>query len=182
MFSFVECFVISGVKKNAVFGSLVFSAEGMCRCGLEFVHTQVSFFYFFSLDSKHELYFVVLQPAAMFKVLRTDPPIPDNLSPEGKDFLRCCFKRIPTERPTASKLLEHPFIQTLNHYSPHSVLHSFLGNKSPVSFLPFSFSHGMRYPTFQLKRFMHVYNWLVGVRILYTAVQEIKYPGKVIHV
>uniref|UniRef100_A0A804M4I5 mitogen-activated protein kinase kinase kinase n=1 Tax=Zea mays TaxID=4577 RepID=A0A804M4I5_MAIZE len=70
-------------------------------------------------------------PAAMFKVLRTDPPIPDNLSPEGKDFLRCCFKRNPTERPTANKLLEHPFIQTLNHYSPHSVVHSFSGIKSP---------------------------------------------------
>lgn len=70
-------------------------------------------------------------PAAMFKVLRTDPPIPDNLSPEGKDFLRCCFKRNPTERPTANKLLEHPFIQTLNHYSPHSVVHPFSGIKSP---------------------------------------------------
>ncbi|OEL22826.1 Mitogen-activated protein kinase kinase kinase YODA [Dichanthelium oligosanthes] len=58
-------------------------------------------------------------PAAMFKVLRTDPPIPDNLSPEGKDFLKCCFKRIPAERPTASKLLEHPFIQNSNHYNHH---------------------------------------------------------------
>jgi hypothetical protein len=29
---------------------------------------------------------------------------------------------------------------------------------------------------------MHMYNWLVGVRILCTAVQEIKYPGKVIHI
>ncbi|KAF8709874.1 hypothetical protein HU200_029587 [Digitaria exilis] len=53
-------------------------------------------------------------PAAMFKVLRTDPPIPDTLSPEGKDFLRCCFKRNPAERPTASKLLEHSFIQNSN--------------------------------------------------------------------
>jgi serine/threonine protein kinase len=58
-------------------------------------------------------------PAAMFKVLRTDPPIPDNLSPEGKDFLRCCFKRNPAERPTASKLLEHPFIQNSNHFNQH---------------------------------------------------------------
>ncbi|TVU23467.1 hypothetical protein EJB05_25836, partial [Eragrostis curvula] len=50
-------------------------------------------------------------PAAMFKVLRTEPPIPDNLSPEGRDFLICCLKRNPAERPTASKLLEHPFIR-----------------------------------------------------------------------
>uniref|UniRef100_A0A0A9FL81 mitogen-activated protein kinase kinase kinase n=1 Tax=Arundo donax TaxID=35708 RepID=A0A0A9FL81_ARUDO len=50
-------------------------------------------------------------PAAMFKVLRADPPIPDNLSPEGKDFLRCCFTRDPALRPTASNLLKHPFVQ-----------------------------------------------------------------------
>uniref|UniRef100_A0A2P2JQK4 Protein kinase domain-containing protein n=2 Tax=Rhizophora mucronata TaxID=61149 RepID=A0A2P2JQK4_RHIMU len=45
--------------------------------------------------------------AAMFKVLRDTPPIPQILSPEGKDFLSCCFRRNPAERPTASKLLEH---------------------------------------------------------------------------
>ena len=143
--------MISGVKKNVVFGSLFFSAEGMCVGVGICAYAAVLLFLFFSLDSNHELYFVVLQPAAMFKVLRTDPPIPDNLSPEGKDFLRCCFKRNPTERPTASKLLEHPFIQTSNHYSPHSAPHSFSGIKSPVSFLSFSSSHGKRYPKFQLK-------------------------------
>jgi serine/threonine protein kinase len=90
----------------------------------------------------------------MFKVLHTDPPIPDNMSPEGKDFLRCCLKRNPTERPTATKLLEHPFIRTSNHYSPRN---SFLGIKSPVSMWspvtlnPFSVSHGMQYLKFQLK-------------------------------
>ncbi|KAK6923008.1 Protein kinase domain [Dillenia turbinata] len=49
--------------------------------------------------------------AALFKVLRESPPIPDTLSPEGKDFLRCCFRRNPAERPTAGKLLEHRFIK-----------------------------------------------------------------------
>jgi serine/threonine protein kinase len=62
------------------------------------------------------------QPAAMFKVVRADPPIPDNLSPEGKDFLQLCFRRNPAERPTASMLLEHPFIKG-----------SFAGIGSPVS-------------------------------------------------
>lgn len=47
--------------------------------------------------------------AAMFKVLRESPPIPETLSSEGKDFLRCCFRRNPADRPPASKLLEHPF-------------------------------------------------------------------------
>ncbi|KAL4369045.1 hypothetical protein GQ457_05G006980 [Hibiscus cannabinus] len=49
--------------------------------------------------------------AAMFKVMRDTPPIPETLSPEGKDFLRCCFKRNPAERPSASVLLEHRFVK-----------------------------------------------------------------------
>nr|GMC97150.1 mitogen-activated protein kinase kinase kinase YODA-like isoform X2 [Ipomoea batatas] len=52
-------------------------------------------------------------PAAMFKVLKESPPIPDLLSPEGKDFLQCCFRRNPAERPTASMLLEHRFVKNL---------------------------------------------------------------------
>lgn len=49
--------------------------------------------------------------AAMFKVLRDTPPIPETLSSEGKDFLRCCFRRNPAERPSATKLLEHRFLK-----------------------------------------------------------------------
>ncbi|KAI8019227.1 Mitogen-activated protein kinase kinase kinase 5 [Camellia lanceoleosa] len=49
--------------------------------------------------------------AAMFKVLRDIPPIPETLSSEGKDFLRRCFRRNPAERPSASMLLEHPFLK-----------------------------------------------------------------------
>ncbi|KAJ3344109.1 hypothetical protein HDU93_003272 [Gonapodya sp. JEL0774] len=36
------------------------------------------------------------------------PPIPDSLSPEAKDFLKKCFSD-PESRPTASELLDHPF-------------------------------------------------------------------------
>ncbi|XP_039003920.1 mitogen-activated protein kinase kinase kinase 5-like isoform X2 [Hibiscus syriacus] len=50
--------------------------------------------------------------AAMFKVMRDTPPIPETLSSEGKDFLRCCFKRKPAERPSASLLLEHRFVKS----------------------------------------------------------------------
>lgn len=53
----------------------------------------------------------VLQAAAMFKVLKDTPPIPETLSPEGKDFLRWCFCRNPAERPSASMLLEHRFMR-----------------------------------------------------------------------
>uniref|UniRef100_A0A453BP98 mitogen-activated protein kinase kinase kinase n=1 Tax=Aegilops tauschii subsp. strangulata TaxID=200361 RepID=A0A453BP98_AEGTS len=68
-------------------------------------------------------------PAAMFKVLHKDPPIPENLSLEGKDFLQCCFKRNPAERPTASELLDHPFIRNSSHYSKHGSIHAFAGIK-----------------------------------------------------
>jgi serine/threonine protein kinase len=69
----------------------------------------------------------------MFRVLHKDPPIPDNLSHEGKDFLQFCFKRNPAERPTASELLEHPFIRNSSHYNKHGSIHSFAGIKSNVS-------------------------------------------------
>ena len=51
------------------------------------------------------------QAAAMFKVLKDSPPIPETLSSEGKDFLQRCFRRNPAERPTAAMLLEHRFLK-----------------------------------------------------------------------
>lgn len=53
--------------------------------------------------------------AAMFKVIRDTPPIPETLSYEASDFLKCCFQRNPAERPTAAMLLEHPFMKNLQH-------------------------------------------------------------------
>ncbi|KAE8715510.1 Mitogen-activated protein kinase kinase kinase YODA [Hibiscus syriacus] len=50
-------------------------------------------------------------PQALFKVLNQNPTVPDALSPEGKDFLHCCFQRNPAERPSAAMLLEHPFVR-----------------------------------------------------------------------
>ncbi|XP_061352814.1 mitogen-activated protein kinase kinase kinase 5-like [Gastrolobium bilobum] len=49
--------------------------------------------------------------AAVFKVMRDSPPVPETLSSEGKDFLRSCFKRNPAERPSAAVLLEHRFLK-----------------------------------------------------------------------
>lgn len=37
------------------------------------------------------------------------PPIPDNLSPMAKDFLKKCFTIDPEARPTVSELLNEPF-------------------------------------------------------------------------
>ncbi|KAK4741812.1 hypothetical protein SAY87_025400 [Trapa incisa] len=55
-------------------------------------------------------------PAAMFKILTETPPIPKNLSMEGKDFLWRCFQRNPAERPSAALLLEHPFIRNFSFH------------------------------------------------------------------
>ncbi|XP_055821555.1 mitogen-activated protein kinase kinase kinase YODA [Solanum dulcamara] len=52
--------------------------------------------------------------AAIFKIGNSKevPAIPYHLSDEGKDFVRQCLQRNPLHRPTASQLLEHPFVQS----------------------------------------------------------------------
>nr|AFK37114.1 unknown [Lotus japonicus] len=76
----------------------------------------------------------------MFKVMRDTPPIPETLSLEGKDFLRCCFKRNPAERPPAAVLLEHRFLK-ISHQpdlsSPTQLYNgtSFMVNVTGVSLL-----------------------------------------------
>ncbi|PKI79410.1 mitogen-activated protein kinase kinase kinase 3-like isoform X2 [Punica granatum] len=51
--------------------------------------------------------------AAIFKIGNSKdmPEIPDHLSNEAKSFIRLCLQREPSARPTASKLLDHPFIR-----------------------------------------------------------------------
>ncbi|XP_064412039.1 mitogen-activated protein kinase kinase kinase 4 isoform X3 [Latimeria chalumnae] len=48
----------------------------------------------------------------MYKVgMGHKPPIPERLSPEGKDFLSHCLESDPKWRWTASQLLDHPFVK-----------------------------------------------------------------------
>ncbi|MCO5598438.1 hypothetical protein L7F22_052533 [Adiantum nelumboides] len=63
--------------------------------------------------------------AAMFKVTKVGaPPIPENLSADGKSFLRLCLQRNPADRPTASALLEHPFVNIQND-AQYNAVHAF---------------------------------------------------------
>uniref|UniRef100_A0A0C9QM28 mitogen-activated protein kinase kinase kinase n=1 Tax=Wollemia nobilis TaxID=56998 RepID=A0A0C9QM28_9CONI len=55
--------------------------------------------------------------AAMFKVFKNEvPPIPDCLSHEGRDFVKCCLRQNPAERATASELLDHSFVRDTSHH------------------------------------------------------------------
>lgn len=53
------------------------------------------------------------QASTLFRIATSDeiPAPPSDFSDEGKDFLAQCFKRNPKERPTATKLLQHPWLR-----------------------------------------------------------------------
>lgn len=63
--------------------------------------------------------------AALFHIgtTKSHPPIPDHLSPEAKDFLLKCLKKEPNLRPTATELLQHPFVVG-NYRDPHPLVRS----------------------------------------------------------
>lgn len=49
---------------------------------------------------------------AMFRIGRGEPPpIPDSLSRDARDFISRCLRVDPKERPTATQLLDHPFVR-----------------------------------------------------------------------
>ncbi|QCE08369.1 mitogen-activated protein kinase kinase kinase [Vigna unguiculata] len=54
---------------------------------------------------------------------KSHPPIPEHLSAEAEDFLLKCFHKEPDLRPSASELLQHPFI-TSEYHGSHSILRS----------------------------------------------------------
>ncbi|KAI9007498.1 hypothetical protein CLU79DRAFT_712017 [Phycomyces nitens] len=63
--------------------------------------------------------------SVMYHVVTGHPPLPDpsQLSAQGIDFLKRCFTRNPTKRPSANELLEHPWMQTyLESYNEKSAL------------------------------------------------------------
>jgi len=54
----------------------------------------------------------LLQQHVFFMVGRGEtPPIPTNLSNDAHDFITQCVQANPADRPSASQLLEHPFVR-----------------------------------------------------------------------
>ncbi|KAI4345596.1 hypothetical protein L6164_012702 [Bauhinia variegata] len=66
--------------------------------------------------------------AALFHIgtTKSHPPIPEHLSAEAKDFLLKCLQEEPNLRPSASELLQHPFI-TAHYQDTHPTLCSSVG-------------------------------------------------------
>ncbi|KAK1374371.1 Mitogen-activated protein kinase kinase kinase YODA [Heracleum sosnowskyi] len=53
--------------------------------------------------------------AAIFKIGHTQelPELPPYLSDDGKDFISLCLQRNPSYRPSAARLLKHPFVRNV---------------------------------------------------------------------
>lgn len=48
----------------------------------------------------------------LFKIGKGEPPaVPDTLSVDARDFINHCLQVDPSARPTATLLLEHPFVK-----------------------------------------------------------------------
>jgi serine/threonine protein kinase len=66
------------------------------------------------------------------------PEIPEHLSNDAKNFIMLCLQRDPSARPTAQKLLEHPFIrdQSATKAATRDVSsYMFDGSRTPVKCL-----------------------------------------------
>ncbi|CEG40510.1 ste ste20 ysk protein kinase [Plasmopara halstedii] len=54
----------------------------------------------------------------LFMIPTMDPPVLNgSFSPRFVDFVSCCLQKAPQDRPTASELLQHPFILSAMHVS-----------------------------------------------------------------
>ncbi|XP_077240206.1 mitogen-activated protein kinase kinase kinase NPK1-like isoform X3 [Tasmannia lanceolata] len=82
--------------------------------------------------------------AALFHVgtTKSHPPIPEHLSLEANDFLLKCLQKDPILRPSASDLLQHPFV-TGEYRDPHPIFHSSAMDHS--SSLPISESYSKNF-------------------------------------
>lgn len=69
----------------------------------------------------HLSFFLLQQMQALFRIGRGQPPpVPESLSKEARDFILQCLQVNPNKRPTASQLLDHPFVKRPLLLSPIS--------------------------------------------------------------
>ncbi|KZV33052.1 Mitogen-activated protein kinase kinase kinase [Dorcoceras hygrometricum] len=67
--------------------------------------------------------------SALFRIGKGErPPIPDSLSRDARDFILKCLQVDPSSRPTATQLLDHPFVKrplspSSGSVSPHNLSH-----------------------------------------------------------
>lgn len=53
-----------------------------------------------------------LQMQALYKIRKSTPPhVPDSKFKDARDFILQCLQGNPTSRPTATQLLDHPFVK-----------------------------------------------------------------------
>ena len=59
------------------------------------------------------------QFSAMIKIVKDagNMPLPEGLSPELQDFLNKCFAKLPQDRPSATDLLNHRWLQMMSNES-----------------------------------------------------------------
>ncbi len=61
--------------------------------------------------------------SALFRIVEDmHPPLPENISSNNTDFLLKCFQKVPTDRPTATALLQHDWIKNMTLNRAQSVL------------------------------------------------------------
>ncbi|KAI8580434.1 hypothetical protein K450DRAFT_237000 [Umbelopsis ramanniana AG] len=54
----------------------------------------------------------LISMATLFRIVEDDcPPLPDNISEDLRHFLRLCFQKVPSDRPTPEELMGHTWIQ-----------------------------------------------------------------------
>lgn len=83
------------------------------------------------LESAGNKIFVTWQMQALFMIGKGKPPlVPDSLSRDARDFILKCLQVNPNDRPTATQLLDHPFVtrpqNSFGPASPHNSIYKSL--------------------------------------------------------